>query len=473
MVLQRSEYGSCSFHIFVVVCRSLTNSTTFSHLETHQRFPHCCFSFTWSSLSVFLFFFSPFSSVTQQGYQSDNNYLNGATTDFHKDAVDLNAKRGRLQAYEQSTRTSKKVAWPDYAAGPITQFDPERCSLEAAMCCYTSAPSTNSQVCSHDVHDSKEASRIDHGFAVFNGAPQMAHCVGFSWAGNDVNGDFKGNLLAEISFGNLMEMDGGVPGAPRCGCVEAMPTVTSAACQQVSVTGHSFSVVADSTLGFMVVYNDNMSISYQDCGSDLVASYQGTPEQLATLQKKIVGGSDCDAPAQNYLNKQFYVPGTNAIWNDWDSTQWKKTMGQGVNYVPTKTFDVEVRNAQFMDHFNESPNKIVCRVCPQCLPTHKTICYKRLTNVPGNINLMNLLMNSFVGTAGNVHNVDFALYSSYADALSDTARWEACEFDPNHGFPGDCGPVETEHCQWNSHTEPGCTHRDYNTFSHAFYVEKP
>ena len=43
----------------------------------------------------------------------------------------------------------------------------------------------------------------------------------------------------------------------------------------------------------------------------------------------------------------------------------------------------------------------------------------------------------------NILNVDFELYSTYADALARTksARWTFCSYDvPGEGFPGGCGP---------------------------------
>lgn len=51
----------------------------------------------------------------------------------------------------------------------------------------------------------------------------------------------------------------------------------------------------------------------------------------------------------------------------------------------------------------------------------------------------------------NLMNKDFALYSSYTDAVKDRSRWKACNFDdPGIGFPRDCGKTRLVGNNWNS-----------------------
>ena len=67
--------------------------------------------------------------------------------------------------------------------------------------------------------------------------------------------------------------------------------------------------------------------------------------------------------------------------------------------------------------------------------------YRRITRVDGFEPYYHIFNNWF--STDNVLNVDFELYSTYADALARTksARWTFCSYDvPGEGFPGGCGP---------------------------------
>ena len=395
--------------------------------------------------------------------------MNGATTDFQKGHEDMPQKQGRLLAYDKFAHGTKRVGWPDYNAGSMPQFEYDTCEAEAAMCCFVDADAKNSQVCHHDIHESHEASRLYRGFAAFDNN-LGAQCVGFSWAGNDLHDSFKGNLLAEISYMNIFnDLKTNVPGAPLCGCVEQMPAVTTAKACSVSVTDEAYNIVADSTFpgGLMIMAKNDFKIAYS-CDGDLLEDYAGTPEQKAGLEKKLVGACDTD----KFLNHYFYQPGSASVWNEPDTTKWKKMMGQGLNYIPFRDPDVAVRNAAFMEVFNTSPNKIVLRLCPNCMPSHQFIYYKRLTPVPSSLNLMDLLMNNWFDT-NNVLHTDFELYSTYEEALAgDGGEWQFCNYnDATVGFPRDCGVTKKTNCQWSSHVRTPCSDGDYNTYSHAFYIE--
>ena len=54
-------------------------------------------------------------------------------------------------------------------------------------------------------------------------------------------------------------------------------------------------------------------------------------------------------------------------------------------------------------------------------------------------------------SSNNLLNVQFALYSTLADAQADQNRWAFCNYDDfNVGFPRDCGPTGFVGGQWNS-----------------------
>ena len=91
--------------------------------------------------------------------------------------------------------------------------------------------------------------------------------------------------------------------------------------------------------------------------------------------------------------------------------------------------------------------------------------YRRLTPMPDNFNLLDILMNNWFDGDNKLNN-DFALYSSYMDAYFDTYRWLFCNFsDAGVGFPRDCGPTQRVSNQWNSYTH-GCG----DVHHHAFMI---
>ena len=72
---------------------------------------------------------------------------------------------------------------------------------------------------------------------------------------------------------------------------------------------------------------------------------------------------------------------------------------------------------------------------------------------------------------GNVLNTDFALFSTFEDAVSGTTnRWTYCNYSSDRirfkytGFPLDCGPSGYVHSQWN------CITRSDGRYNFAFFV---
>lgn len=104
----------------------------------------------------------------------------------------------------------------------------------------------------------------------------------------------------------------------------------------------------------------------------------------------------------------------------------------------------------FLDHYSLSTHKIIRVVCESCssLP-HQEIFYKRLTPPPSDFLT---IFQSDWRTSGNTFNSDFKLYSTYADARSDTNAWTYCGgFNvEGQGFPGTCGPEGAVEGQWMS-----------------------
>jgi len=104
----------------------------------------------------------------------------------------------------------------------------------------------------------------------------------------------------------------------------------------------------------------------------------------------------------------------------------------------------------------DDPTFYIRRLCMDCNTSHKDIIYKRLTNVPSDMDIENLFLANWFDD-DNVLGVDFKLYSTFEDAQEDENEWLYCNYnDPEIGFPRGCGPQEEAvGDQWNSLTREG------------------
>lgn len=109
------------------------------------------------------------------------------------------------------------------------------------------------------------------------------------------------------------------------------------------------------------------------------------------------------------------------------------------------------------DDSNPSATFYIKRICDNCLPSHHTIVYKRMTAVPSSMNIKSLFIHTWASTPNNILNTDFKLFSSMFDALNDNNPWTYCNYDDTGiGFPRDCGPIGLVSGQWTSETRyPG------------------
>jgi hypothetical protein len=148
-----------------------------------------------------------------------------------------------------------------------------------------------------------------------------------------------------------------------------------------------------------------------------------------------------------------------------DEGRWTFIMGEGKLAQPEKQI---LNGLQVTEIIRQSRFPIIKRVCPSCDGTHATIYYRRLTDIPDDLDILDLVMNNWFDTYANTFNEDFALYSTYEDAVLDNEanRWTFCNFnDAGIGFPRDCGPTGRKNHQWNSYYRGGGSAND-----HAFYV---
>jgi hypothetical protein len=140
----------------------------------------------------------------------------------------------------------------------------------------------------------------------------------------------------------------------------------------------------------------------------------------------------------------------------------------------------EVGKLAFDLAFDASDTYIIHRVCKNCLDSHKDIYYRRLTEVPNNVSMYDLLYKRWE-EVGNEFNSDFTLHTTYGDALGGSDAWEYCDFvqagagdAESVGFPKNCGPTTAVGGQANAWgaalsvlKSAGTAQEDY-----AFYLER-
>uniref|UniRef100_A0A7S1BSD5 WSC domain-containing protein n=1 Tax=Corethron hystrix TaxID=216773 RepID=A0A7S1BSD5_9STRA len=403
-----------------------------------------------------------------------------------------------LGYYELAKR--EIIAKPD-----LPNFDLDQCNVNSAMCCWVTDrqandnngscakeydencvdkdPADNTDLCMVDLNRSPFSNKVaSDGLSIFYGddgnkppfnAEGPVHCHGFAWAdqSNHHSGRYKGNNLFYISMYDHMYKRGyvrNVPGAPMCGCVEHMPIVSRSDCTQIDVK-ESFKLTYD-TMNVQITM-ESTDIDFNACkgvrkNNNLEEHYKlllqrnlVTDEKFQELKKTIAGDHGCPSAIKSKLIEKGFFAGFS------DPENWTHVVGKGSLNKP----EITMGPALFRKAFGASINGIVRRVCLSCSSSdHKDIYYRRLTPLPYDIDLLDVLKNNWFDK-NNTFNVDFALYSSYEEALADNEdnRWSSCNFnDPRVGFPRDCGPRKLVGNQWNSYVRGGAT-----AYDSAFYLE--
>ncbi|GFH48227.1 galactose-specific lectin nattectin-like [Chaetoceros tenuissimus] len=142
-----------------------------------------------------------------------------------------------------------------------------------------------------------------------------------------------------------------------------------------------------------------------------------------------------------------------------------------VPFYNTGTFASEddvASNEELVEIWNRSPNQLIHRKCPACMPSHQDIFYRRFdTNgLPQYMDLLSTMTETW-SSFGNqeILGQTFKLYSTYNDAINDTNAWTYCNYDlEDVGFPRECGVTVHTGGQYNSINLPSWP-------DIAFYVE--
>jgi len=427
-------------------------------------------------------------------------YDNVATSVLREDAA-------KVREFFEGDGSYSRVTWP----GTLTNFDlDESCSSHAAMCCWpkdrqandgngncatpydencvNKDPADNTNLCFADFEKGNKSTGFDSasGFAVFpednNQGEGAIHCHGFAWADDeyDTISRYKANNLFFVSMYDHMHQRGyveNIPGMPMCACMDQMPMATRSDCTQVDLT-EDWEVVFDGS-NFEARLT-KVEIDFNACrgrnnrNNDLWAyaarlydEGRMTAAQFGKVGRVLTNDHDCYHAVENAKAAKGFV-------TDYahDEAIWTKVAGR----EELKDMEPFGRNA-FMSKFESSANKIIMRICPDCIASHRRIFYKRLTEVPDGFDLLNNILyhRSSGGKAGNHwgDDKDFTLHSTYEDAVSGDNPWkcngDSGQFNYHEPFVGQCSPDGTRR------------HDQYSIFNWfpgprvnvAYYVDTP
>eukprot|EP00947_MAST-08B_sp_MAST-8B-sp1_P000059 g59.t1 len=118
------------------------------------------------------------------------------------------------------------------------------------------------------------------------------------------------------------------------------------------------------------------------------------------------------------------------------------------------TLDLGV--AGFNALFNSSASRIIRRTCSACAATHQEIYYRRFATTDWDA--WTNMVDQWMSTNNDMSNGDFALYSTYEDALARRNAWTYCNYNDaiaeasRVGFPRDCGPSGAVGSIWNAYS---------------------
>mmetsp|Transcript_7833 Transcript_7833/g.11962 ORF Transcript_7833/g.11962 Transcript_7833/m.11962 type:complete len:507 (-) Transcript_7833:105-1625(-) len=429
-----------------------------------------------------------FGKISNLHYQFDKTYMDGGTIWNDGEQDESVIDESRITRALRTVGSESLINWPEYEALQdyvgednipyMSNFNlDETCDLNTVMCCFTDDKDDreeipdNSEVCAHDLRDSRRSNHINRGWAEFDDNANT-YCTGFTFSSDkgDATNRFKGNSLLDLSFRNTVENGyvKNIPGAPMCACIEQMPTVSRADCRLTSVSDESLTYTIVN--GELKVTNITAKVEFSACEVDDLKVH--AEQYDIDLSDHLVGDEGCEISKHEMRNEKFWVPATiDNVYEKIPEDQWQLVAGKGSRYWPLRPGAEALveYDKEFRAMLGEAPF-VVRRYCDSCAPSHRDIYYKRLTPLPEGLNFLDLFLNNWKSGEGNEFHKDFELYSSMDDVKAESNEWTFCNFNYGGiGFPRDCGPTGRIDCQWNSYSRGICggTH---NAFDHAFYV---
>jgi hypothetical protein len=274
------------------------------------------------------------------------------------DSYSLNRDTQGIKRFYNGPAQRRLVDWPSTS---VTNF--RDCAINAVMCCwaqdrqaddnngnceqpYPNAnirsdelwtpdncidkdPADNTDICYVDMSRSPKSNHVVEGGVIFDDKDGVregdTHCHGLAWADDSLSSShrYRGNNLFFVSMYDHMRQRGyvrNIPGAPMCGCIEQMPTVTRSDCTEMDIT-EDFSFTYDanaSTFNAAVIKakiqfnacqglngnNNNLQAYYER----LVSEGEIDPNRNAEkIEDYLVGDNNCSPAVADFLDKKFGI----------------------------------------------------------------------------------------------------------------------------------------------------------------------
>jgi hypothetical protein len=273
----------------------------------------------------------PFGKITKRGDAFDREFFAGGSdwndqyeiTDVDNGKVyhTLSEDASRIKfEIDANTAATRPIEFPSY----LPSF--HGCYAGAVMCCHVSdrlsnddddvdgsGLMNNTDVCVASMADAPVSTRVKGGLAVYHlnedveAAEGSVSCHGFAWddpvdIGNPSASDrYKGNMLFDVAFKQSLYGKGyvkNVPGAPMCGCIEQMPTVTRADCTKILSVSETYTLSANAE-GILNLKLSDADVQYGPCdttnGEDLASHYKemNAAKDAEAIDSKLVGEGNC------------------------------------------------------------------------------------------------------------------------------------------------------------------------------------
>jgi len=469
----------------------------------------------------------PFTSAASRGtdLHFEKMFYNGRTdwqeeietiyeTDDYSRSSYLKEDAEAVRAFYDGVAQGHRVEWP----GTLPNFKSSlndadglaTCTTNAAMCCWAkdrqandnngncakpydencvdNDPADNTDLCFVDLERGNTSTEFDSTDTIVfpgdnNQGEGSIHCHGLAWSNNinDHTARYKANNLFFVSMYDHMYQRGyvkNVPGAPMCGCVEQMPTVSRSDCTQVDLT-ETITITYDAE---NTIFNSKLTavhVDFNACrginnrNNDLWAYiaklyYQKdiTREQFGEAGR-IITNTNCFEATNHELNKHSLTPGY-----DHDVDEWTRVAGRESMYLldPHGHMAFTRSLVPNIDDPTNAHYGIIYRACQSCFPAHMKIFYRRKTPVPDELNLQYQVLYSGSKHANNTWNVDFSLHSTYEDALNNVNPWKCPNnsFNYHYTFYGRCSPDGIRVDNQRSRFHVGSDRHDV-----AYFVNKP
>lgn len=213
---------------------------------------------------------------------------------------------------------------------PYPNANPNAANVWTPDDCIDKDPADNTDICYVDLSRSTSSNHVQEGAVIFSDHGQgndegSAHCHGFAWPDdkNDPTYQYRANNLFYVSMYDHLRQRGyvrAVPGAPMCGCLDKMPTVTRADCTEIEITNRHFSFEYDTNKQTFMAKITFARVQFNACegvndnNNDLLAHYQQlvedgsiNTEEQGCIDEFLVGEGTTCRPAVEAVLRDYGI----------------------------------------------------------------------------------------------------------------------------------------------------------------------